>query len=235
MGGLGRTGSSGGFSLVELLVAMALLAVILVLVFDGLHTGTRVWERIDRRVDAAEQMRTTQRFIRQRLEEAVSANRTPLEAGGRAFSGEAQAMTFVAPLPGRSGAGGLYRFRLYAAPFEDATRLLVEYRPYDPRGDAEPDQVDPQRVSLQDDVAGLEFSYFGDDGVTGQPGWQGQWQDRDELPGLVRVRIWPQASPAEAWPELVVAPRGGAYREPPRLEAAEGEIRVRRGGRDGAT
>ncbi len=225
MDGSRRT-RSNGFSLVELLVAMALLAVILVLVFDGLHTGTRVWERIDRRVDAAEQMRTAQRFIRQRLEEARSVDHRP--TGAASFSGEAQAMTFIAPLPGRSQAGGLYRFRIYAERFDDATRLLVEYRAYTDEGPGNGgDHL--ERFALQDDMAGVAFSYFGDDRATGRPAWQSQWTERDELPRLVRLRIRPQAPPARAWPELVVAPRGGVYRTVPRTDTGQASERDRGG------
>jgi hypothetical protein len=44
------------------------------------------------------------------------------------------------------------------------------------------------------------------------------------------VRIWPRASLAGAWPELVVAPRGGAYREPPRFDTVGIGTRGRGGG-----
>jgi general secretion pathway protein J len=60
---------------------------------------------------------------------------------------------------------------------------------------------------LLDDVAGVEFSYFGVYDRSRPADWVAEWADPRSLPQLVRVRVtFPRGDPRR-WPDLVIAPR----------------------------
>ncbi|MDH3594369.1 MAG: prepilin-type N-terminal cleavage/methylation domain-containing protein, partial [Rhodospirillales bacterium] len=67
---------SGGFTLVELLVALTLLGLIFVALFGGLRFGTRTWETGNQRSEAFAEVEVMQSLLRRQLAQAVTL-RTP--------------------------------------------------------------------------------------------------------------------------------------------------------------
>ena len=99
--------SSGGFTLVELLVALTLLALLSALTFSGFRFGARAWERAGAHIDHAAEIQVVQAFLRVRLSEAAPV----LEAGENpdrliAFAGDAESLTFVTIMPTHLETGG---------------------------------------------------------------------------------------------------------------------------------
>lgn len=206
----GDTGSfraAGGFTLVELLIALTLLGVMVVLLFDGMRFGSRASETLSARIDAGEQVRLTQAFLRRQLAQAQPFLVDETRSGGAvAFTGSAQEMRFVAPLPGRIGAAGMYWFRLYTAQAGERREFLVSYALYQPESWQQFGEASPKSTVLLDDVRELEFSYFDTDGG-GAGTWTERWEEQDRLPALVRVDLRPAGEAAAPWPELVAATR----------------------------
>lgn len=91
--------SIGGFTLVELPVAMTLLGLIFVALFGGLRFGTRTWEVGNERSEAFAEVEVVQSLLRRQLAQAVML-RVP-KGHEPVFLGEEDRLGFAAPGPKR--------------------------------------------------------------------------------------------------------------------------------------
>jgi general secretion pathway protein J len=198
-----RGGAAAGFTLVELLVALALMALLTAVLFGGLRFGLRAWEVGGGRMEASDRRQQAQELLRGLLAEA----RPPVAGGALApaFEGAPERLAFVAPLPAHRGPGGLYRFTLSVVAGQGGGRLVLAWQPYD--GDARAG-APADRAVLLERVAALRLDFFGAAGPAAPRRWQARWAVPDRLPELVRLRLERGAGePAGGWPDLVVAPR----------------------------
>src|SRR5262249_34510210 len=105
-----RIRSASGFTLIEVLVSIALLAVLLAASLAGIRTVTRAAAAGSLAAERTNKLRVTQEFLRHELMQALGTPFQQEETTGKArvFVGEAQSFTFVAPMPGYLGKGGPY-------------------------------------------------------------------------------------------------------------------------------
>ena len=189
-----------GLTLLELLVALALLGTITVATTAALRTGQVGGARVDARAEALNDMRLAQTFLRRHLETARPVRWRQGRRDQVAFEGDGSAVDFVAFMPAWPAAGGLYLARLEGT----AAGLVMIRRPtagettgFDPGAEAE-------RIVLAPAVTAIGFSYFGhqdgDDGAR----WHDRWQGQTDLPQLLRMAF--QGTGAVPWPDLIVAP-----------------------------
>ncbi|MFG1479814.1 prepilin-type N-terminal cleavage/methylation domain-containing protein [Xanthobacter sp. V4C-4] len=173
--------SSAGFTLVEVLVALALAG----LVVSALATLTRQWlpnwRRGFERVEAAERVGLALGRVAADLSvvEAVPAS---LERPRPLFDGAPSSITFVRTALGPHAPPGLEIVRL--GPGADGAGLVRSAAPYAPRRSEEPLGVFGAPVRVLGAAYRLDFSYSGRDGL-----WLGSWSDLDELPRAVRVVV----------------------------------------------
>ncbi|MEA3278179.1 MAG: prepilin-type N-terminal cleavage/methylation domain-containing protein, partial [Pseudomonadota bacterium] len=111
-GGEYRAGPEGGFTLVELLIALALIGLITLLLFSGLRLGSRAWEAVEATADRTAELRIVRNFLERALVQARAVEVT-LDAEDRlVFSGDAENLELAAPLSESSAVAGLYILRL---------------------------------------------------------------------------------------------------------------------------
>ena len=109
MAGCAPNRTAGGFTLVELLLAITLMSMLLALAYGGLRAATQASERGQVMLEASGQIRTTHQFIRRQLNQMQ-----PLPFGVMddlddtrvVFEGSGRHIQFVAPMPGYLGKGG---------------------------------------------------------------------------------------------------------------------------------
>src|SRR3546814_16958062 len=89
--------STGGFTLVELLVSLGLMALVGLMLLSGISSGRRVWERADSRTNDAESIAAAQSLFRNILERAYPATRFDGSATFVAFRGESDSVSFIGP------------------------------------------------------------------------------------------------------------------------------------------
>lgn len=196
-----------GFTLVELMVALLLLALMSSVLYGSLSLSAKSWDRGGAKADQASDMRQTGEFLRQalgaehplRLHKAVDQ---PLY-----FSGGNDSLAFAAATPGRVG-GGIYYFRIALSPSGESSKLLLS-RTIPDYSAIKPPSFDGTDASvLADGIAQLKFSYFGRDPDANdavEPTWRDHWDDPQILPLLIRMDV--KTAQGASWPSLVVEPR----------------------------
>ncbi|HXQ52420.1 MAG TPA: prepilin-type N-terminal cleavage/methylation domain-containing protein [Stellaceae bacterium] len=198
-----------GFTLVELLVAMALLALLSALLVGGLRLSRGAVMGSEAASEKLLRTELALTVIRRQLERA-----DPLPLGGVnppqvAFAGDAAGAVFIAPPGAYLALGGEEVTWLAIERGKSGVRIVLRFRPLDRAHDLWPPTLDPaamQTVVLVDDAASAALAYFGRDRPDADPQWQQEWHDRTSLPALIRLAI---AGGAQAWPDLIVTPRLG--------------------------
>lgn len=199
---------SSGFTLLELLVSLALLGVILVLLFGGLRLGIRSWDAVQRGVDNLNSVRSLEGLLRRELEQIQPYQWKDPGKSTIAFSGSQNRLQFVAPLAARIGAGGLFAISLELENFHDQRRIQWRYVPIGAgtKDFSELDRAPPMVLAASElnGVQDITLSFFGAE-RDGEPAqWWDRWEARTSLPALIRIRI--RFTDGTEWPEFVVAP-----------------------------
>ena len=181
-----------GFTLLEILLASTLLAVLLTLAYSTVSGAVRSTRSGEAQIERTDDVRVTQEFLRRQLSHAMPvAFEQPDDGGDRkVFEADDRGIRFVAPMPGHLSRGGLQVQWLTLSSGRDGLRLefdhhqLNGYDPDDPKGE---DERPP--VTLLDGIAEASFEYraLDDQGELGD--WDSDWEDMEALPVLVRLNL----------------------------------------------
>jgi len=191
---------AAGFTLLEILAALVLLALLLVGVYSGIasasrsvRSGTAVIERVD-------QMRSAQQFLRRELAQSVAAPIARTDRGEPIFfQGSAHEMRYVAPLPGYLGKLGAQLQQLQLVDDgQGGLRLELRLALLPPDGQPPRPLGEPQ--VLFDHIRQGSFSYRGVDLQGEALPWANTWTIGQALPMLVRIELQPQGR--DSWPRL---------------------------------
>jgi general secretion pathway protein J len=195
----------GGLTLLELLVAITLLALLLVVLFGGLFLASRSWDAGSRRAEAGDEIRLVNRIVQRMLQQIVPVIAQDSSGAHLAFSGEPHAVTFTAPLPAQLGPGGLYVISLEFVPDRAGLSLRMSYRIY------RPDSGSAQEAATRILAEGIDkgaFSYYGSPDGQRPPTWVEHWDSALRMPQLVRLAV---AAPDRMWPVLTAEIKNNTY------------------------
>jgi len=188
----------GGFTLLELLVALTLMGLILVVLYSGLRLALNSSDSGEQRAEATQRLRLVQEFLRRQLAQSMSVFELNDQQEPKVvFSGQADGVEFVAPMLAQLGQGGLYRIWIGASD----GRLRMRWRLYRPN---DPEPGEERETILLEGVSTTEWAYFGPERENDPrpPSWRSAWSSSERRPLLVRLNLtWGD----EAWPDLVVA------------------------------
>jgi general secretion pathway protein J len=189
-----------GFTLLELLITLALLGLLTLALFGSLRFGTRVWAASESTTETAEDIRDAQGQLAGIVASAYPKLLTP-DASHAAvdFAGEPQSLRLLAPDASQPGAMA----HTTIATREDPSGLaLVVMR--------EPElAAAPARISTQVLLTGVRnfaLGYFGREKDEDKPAWHDSWREQTRLPSLVRIRVV-LADRRVPWTDLVVVPQ----------------------------
>ena len=200
---------AAGFSLLELVIALALLAIIAALLTGSLSMAARSWDGGEKKAGDVASMRQAQEFLREQLTAELPLRLKKVVEMPLMFSGEHDEIRYAAALPPRVQEGGAWFFRLAVAKDGDKSRLVLERTYPDPTALENPQfSADAERSVLAEGIAELSISYFGrDENATDAdaPTWRDRWDDKQRLPLLVKIEVKPEKG--AAWPPLLVEPR----------------------------
>jgi general secretion pathway protein J len=181
-----------GFTLVEVLIALALTGLVAVLMLSGMQLAGRGLDRIADRAERLESRRSVEDLLRREIAGAVAS---PLAPDRPALVGAAQSVEFLTLA--EDGGAGLYRVDL-GIETEGARRMLVLTRRL---ADAGADRK-AQRTVLVPALRDLRIAYFGQIAGEDAPRWQERWDGSRLPPALVRIAL--DAGDGVTRPPLVV-------------------------------
>lgn len=192
-----------GFTLIEILLATAILAAGMAIAFATIHAATLIGQRDESSAAELERMRSVERFFRQSLMRAL-----PLSMGLSAkqeqtlFIGSRDHLRFVSELADGLGRGGTYVFDLFAVSYHGHIQLRLAVSPRLANQPVQPADMTKSEV-IADDLRQVQFHYRGINNRMGAAGpWLDEWTHDDRLPVIVAMQI---ADEARSWPEMIVA------------------------------
>lgn len=174
-----------GLTLIELLLSLAIVAVLTAFLAGGLSMGRRAFS-----ADRASQIGSETSAAIQTISGLI-ASALPVrfdradQKDGAGFAGRRESLSFVGLSEGRSLRGGPYRIILRRIDND----VVVEFTPFAgerPRENSEPMATSVVALS---GVREIHISYFGSTDVRTKPAWRSDWPRSERLPNLVSVRI----------------------------------------------
>jgi general secretion pathway protein J len=193
-----RTAGGRGFTLVEVVVALAVLSLIMLATVTGLRTLGNTQVTVDRQVDRISEVRAVSSFLRDSFSAAVTGS-----GGGGLTLGGGMAERTVFEITEQGGLiwkavvlfgesyGGNYLVKLG----KEKSELVLHWREPDRGSPLEGWNKAPQRT-LVSDVDSFEVAYR----RTPDGPWFSDWDDAGP-PGWVRLRL--QVG-GRYWPDLVM-------------------------------
>lgn len=198
-----RRRHEGGFTLVELLVALALFGLLTSLLFASIRFGMTAWTRGTASIDHADETLHAENLLRRLIENAYPLFLSAGIGGHVDFHGTAVSIDLLSPNPVALGIAGRSRFRLSAEPRGELIDLRLSSAPEL----AWTGSASPAGTTLLAGAEKVTFSYFGTRSGNHAPGWGSDWSGQAALPQLVRVDITFPRHDGRIWPELLVVPR----------------------------
>ena len=189
-----------GFTLVEMLVALTLLALAAGLMFEGLGSGQRLWAGEAARTARGESVEAAQAALRARIEQLRPVTRFAGSAVFADIDGSDRRLAFTAPPADAQRPAAARRYQLTLSEQGD---LVLGWAPAQVDAGAGGDYTD--QVLLRD-VGGLVINYYGPDPTGRAPQWRSDWTQRATPPQLVKIMLAFRSGDRRVWPELIVHP-----------------------------
>jgi len=191
-----RRCSEGGFTLLELLVALVVLGFILAGLSQGVRYGLRATDTQARTLADRSELDAVDRALRRLIEQMDPG--TPRDGAG--VRGSVNRLTFVSELP---AASGLATGRVDVALGVDGGRRLVLRSTPRPAGKPFGPAPLPLETELLRDVDHIELAYW----PRGpSPQWRNAWSAND-LPLMIRLRVVFPPGDRRHWPDIVAGTR----------------------------
>lgn len=197
-----------GFTLLELLIAIALLALLMVGLGSTMMTVAHTQSGADKRLQRIDEERTKLAFLRSVLGSVSSIKDPQPSAVGNPqrpnfFQGDGQSMRWLGVMPARIGAGGrsFFGLQLESNASTGTQDLVLRFAPL-PLDNvvAFPQWSQMSAVTLVADVTAFEIAYqYLDQDVLN---WSSNWVAQAELPTAISLHV---ARHQVVWPKTIVA------------------------------
>lgn len=194
----------GGMTLIEVLVALAVLSLLAAGMIGTFRLGQRTFDRVTRMDRTHDDVGLVQQFLRNTLESAYPFEPEPgKRAEATGIEGTSTRLLVTAPGNAAGIDSGNRRFILDVTYERDGSRSLTLSSEVDRNGAQDIESRQWRSEVLIPRIAGVEWSYLD---AEGRNNWLAHWNER-RAPALVRLRVQFPAGDIRRWPELVVAPR----------------------------
>lgn len=194
-----------GFTLIELVVALVLLGAMMTLLYSGLTFALRSWDAGDANGRRAADRRIGENFLRREVSEVFPMRWKDPTVLRYAFEGGRQTVHFVSSRAAGVGQGGL---ALVGIDVEDDAKAHGVHNLVMRRALADADAADfgaldaAQPSILVEDVASVEFSYYGSENDFSEPAWVDEWKFPTRMPMAIRMRV--KGTDGNYMPDVIV-------------------------------
>lgn len=201
-----RTARDYGFTLIEMLVSLAILGMMATMLLGGLQTVGRFANRTVAQIDADDTVVAAQRLLRDRIEQLRPTINPNSAVAIVDANGDEGNFNFIAPPLARAEPDSLWRYRIVVTAAGDL--LLLTANSLDDRYNfTAPDDAGWQPLTLLNNVRTVRINYFGERLAGFGSSWQVNWIQRPQPPALVRIRVSFRDGDRRRWPDLVIRPR----------------------------
>ena len=195
-----------GFTLLELLLVVMLLAILLAGAYGGISAAVRAMHSGEAAIERVDKIRTVQEFLRHQISRilpfpyAMSQDRLHAEV----FQGDAKFMRFVAPMPGYLSRGGAYVQTLALTPGDDGMQLVLTSTLLNGFTMDKNKTSEDSTVVLLDHIQDGSFSYRGLTPQGELMNWGDNWKDPSTTPLLVALDLRLAGGSRIEWPHMTV-------------------------------
>lgn len=177
-----------GFTLLEVLVVMALLSIIMLAMVSALRSVGQGGDRVQERLQRLDDQRVSVAFLRSVLGR-VSGRQVVRPAGtGPLFEGAPDHIAWVGVMPARYGAGGRFFFRLGIEPSPQGQALVLRVVPWVDQPDF-PDWSGAAFQTIFANAQSVVLRYEDPRQPDAAQVWRPAWLPVDELPSAVSVDL----------------------------------------------
>lgn len=201
-----RRSGNAGFTLIEVMLAILLLAVLLAAAFGGIRSAVKGMEVGEALIDRTNRLRVAQEFVRHQLSRSL-----PLPFGQESgtgsnllFEGEHDLIRFVAPMPGYLSNGGAYVQTLELTNTRNGKQLLFGHAMLNGFDLKKLRKEDSVPVVLMDQIESGKFEYRKLDDQGELEDWSDDWDDPGTMPVMIRIRVKMRPEALVDWPDMVI-------------------------------
>ena len=204
---MNRGNRQSGFTLIELIAAITLLAVLTTILMGTVRGAERSTTAANEAVERTEQYARTQAFLREHVSGALPLRWRREVGQPLKFSGKQSNMTYFAPVTSQIAEGGVMWWQLAITKSQQKSQLVLRRQHADPEEKVVPDlSTAPEPIVLADNVDGLTISYFdpGDDPLNNPDAgtWVDSWDENSRMPAMIAIRVTESGN--KQWPDLFV-------------------------------
>jgi general secretion pathway protein J len=184
-----------GFTLLEMLIGLALLGMMMALIYAALNFALRAWDTGDARISESAHLRVVDSFLRRELGTVFPVRWRGIAESKIAFDGGKQDIRFVTALNigAAPGDGGLQWGHIWLADDqkngERFTTLFIKRERFDFFAKDWSDLSETKPVKLIERVKSLDIAYFGAENDNVDPTWSNEWKNPLRLPQLIRLTL----------------------------------------------
>lgn len=199
---------AAGFSLLEVLLAITLLALLLAGAMSGIRAATRAMHAGEQNIERTNRLRVAQEFIRREVGRTLPLAFGQERGSGTnfVFQGEKDFVRFVAPMPGHLSRGGPYVQTLELARGPRGMQLLFTHHMLNgfDLDKLKQDEGENEAVLLLDGIRSGRFEYRKFDDQNELEDWKDEWENPSSLPVMMRIDLEMTAESGLVWPVMEI-------------------------------
>jgi prepilin-type N-terminal cleavage/methylation domain-containing protein len=151
----GKSGESAGFTLLELMIALALTGLLSLVAYTSLSLSLKAMRHGQAAAEQIQELRVAQTILARSLSSAVSSSLDPR----RYFIGNSREMRFFTPVPLEAyNMGGIYHWRVLAGRDESDQLVLAVEQTKNVNWSRDPEGVEVRQI-IMGDLSSLRFTF----------------------------------------------------------------------------
>ena len=195
-----------GFTLIELIAAITLLAVLTTILMGTVRGAERSTSAANDAVERTEQYARTQAFLREHISGVLPMRWRREVSQPLKFNGKSSSLTYFAPVTSQIAEGGVMWWQLAIAKSQQKSQLVLRRQAVDPEEKSVPDLSSAEAIVLADNIDALSISYFdpGDDPLNNPDAgtWVDSWDENARMPSIIAIRVTETGD--KRWPDLFI-------------------------------
>ncbi|MEE9614872.1 MAG: type II secretion system protein [Thermodesulfobacteriota bacterium] len=213
--------AGGGFTLLELIVAMLILSLVALLAVQGLRLGHRAWEKGEAKASHHHRVRIALDTVFRQISSAYPLSVKDSEGkDSLLFKVEGEELRFVTTRPvgrGQGGGGGGLFFVVYAlkedidsgelslVAYQRPVYMIEDFKEFDVYSFTEEERAEEREITLIAGVTGVEWRYSWKEGEEGEgPFEEGFDDEKNSLPREVTLSVGHREGGRDYFTEVTV-------------------------------